>query len=209
MLLVDDLMHQDAAQPGDLLCLLAVAAASLQFDVCSRPSETLSLRADMVIPPQGRKYPRWAIIFHPGIPLSADPDGLLPAVARPTSHLALPKSGSMDDTVYANMDGSSDGTCARVLAALIKANDSHERLLHPLAPNAYEKITAASVKRCGVQKLDIVPHALRHGGASAARQENFPTVCRACVYTRSRLRGATARSGSSSDRWRFWDLLDA
>ncbi len=105
--------------------------------------------------PQGKKFARMAVIFHP-----QDPKRL--QTAKVTN-----KSGSVDDTVMSAACGTENHVFTQVLSALYFAARPRERLPSPLSLAAYEKIVHASAKRCGLEDLNIVPHSFRHGSASA------------------------------------------
>ncbi len=156
VLLVDDLLLQDAStMGGDLACLMAASAITLQMDLTSRPSETLALTREKVVPPQGKKFARMAVIFHPQDP------------KRSQTSKVTNKSGSVDDTVMSAACGAKNHVFTQVLSALHIAARPRERLLSPLTLAAYERIAHASAGRCGFEALNIVPHSFRHGSASS------------------------------------------
>ena len=151
VLLVDDLLLQDAStMGGDLACLMATSAIALQMDLTSRPSETLALTREKVVPPQGKKIARIAVIFRPQ-------DATRSQTTKVTN-----KSGSVDDTVMSAACGTKSHVFTQVLSALHVAARPRERLLSPLTLAACERIVHASAGRCGFEALNIVPLSFRH-----------------------------------------------
>ncbi len=150
-LLVDDLVHQDTqSDGGDILALLAAAAATNQFDAGGRPTETIELTREKIIPPQGRRFARMAIMFHPQNMGKAS------------------KSGKTDDTVMCGLDPEYRSLFVGTLEALYQATRPGERLFSPLTLPAYERIVAGASQRCGLDELKTVPHNFRHGMAAHA-----------------------------------------
>ena len=153
-LIIDDLLQFDAQFPGgDILALATAAAAAQQWDLTGRPSETLGLTRDRVIEPQGRKFPKWAVIFHPK---PGSLRGKARAKARPS------KQGSFDDTIFSGLDDAKNGLCAQQLKVLRQQARPGEPLFSPLTLAQSERY----MRRCGLEELEITPHTWRHSSTT-------------------------------------------
>ncbi len=150
-LVVDDLMHQEnTTSGGDLVALMSAAAAANQFDCGGRPSETLELTKEKVLEPQGRRFPRSAVVYHP------------------LSKAKTSKSGTTNDTVMLGLDGEAANVFVKTLAALHAAARPGKFLFAPLTLATCERVRAESARRRGLSELGLAPRSLRHGTASHA-----------------------------------------
>ena len=168
-LVAAELLKMDGAAPGgDLSALLSVAAMAVQLDIGGRPSETLDLTRERVIPPQGRKWPRVGVQFHPSV---------LPGRSRSAPRRLKPnKSGQFDDTVMSSVDGSANCLYTPVLTNLRNAARAGERLFSPLNLALYEKYIREAAEQAGLRELHVTPHAFRHTMATLALARQHCTM---------------------------------
>ena len=174
-LMVEDLLRKDSTTAqGDLLALCAAACSVVQFDLTSRPTETLQLTREKIILPQGRRHPRPCVVFHPQ------------NLAKSTTVTnRVSKSGEMDDTVMSSMDGSLNHIYTTILMTLRTAGRPGEPLFAPLSLNSYEKVIRQSASRLELDRLEISPHTWRHG--SAAKALNSKILSEKQLATRMRV----------------------
>ncbi len=179
-LVVDDLMHQEnTTVGGDLIAMMAAAAAANQFDCGGRPSETLELTKEKVVEPRGRRFPRFAVNYHP------------------QSTGKTSKSGTTDDTVMSGLDGDPDNVFSKILAGLHAAARPGECLFAPLTLATYERVMAESTRRCGLAELRLTPHSWRHGMASHALHHKLLDEKKLQVRMRAKCADTVRRYGKT------------
>jgi integrase len=160
-LLAEDMLLEHTRAPhGNILSLMSTAAMLVQLDVGGRPSETLALTRDKVLEPQGRKFPRYAVMFQPS------PDAPVETGAR--QNVKPSKQGTFDDTVFSGMDGQANNILSKILAELRRQARPGEALFAPLTIDSYERQIKSAVLRTGLTHMDICPHGFRHAMASKA-----------------------------------------
>ena len=131
------------------LCYFA-AAVMLSFDTYIRPGKLCELVAGNVVPPPRgvhRKYCHWTLLLHP-------------------QESAVPsKVGQFNDSLVVGSHGREwiGNLLGRIYSAHPGDLDSQ---LFDFTLNRFEKEFKLSVSRLGIQKLQLSPHCLRHGGAS-------------------------------------------
>jgi hypothetical protein len=145
LLLLTDTLLQEPTLPK----VLTAIGLHLSFDLYLRPSEVLNLRRTSVVPPQGRKYPRWAVIIAP-----------FGTENRPS------KNKEFDDTVLASPPGADRDYVQRLLETLHKTTKADTCLLDPLNLAVYEKVTREACATLEIEHLALSPHSARHGGPS-------------------------------------------
>jgi hypothetical protein len=160
-LVAADLLIQDLLTPGgDILALTACAAMFCQLDLGGRPSETLALTRDRIIPPQGAKFPRHAVMFQP------HPNAVVEKGAAKNSRPS--KQGQFDDTVFSGLDGSPNGVFTKLLQVLHAQARPGESLFSPLTLEGFERQIKLATHRTDLRHLEICPHGFRHAMASKA-----------------------------------------
>ncbi len=161
-LMIDDMLKIDAQDArGNLIALCTATTMSLQWDLAGRASETIGLTKDRVVEPQERKYPRYAVIFHP------KPTALRKRGGKPS------KSGTFDDTIFSGADGKSNNIHTKILKVLREQACPGESLVAPMTLAQYEREVAECTRRLEIQALGITPHSFRHGAASHALQKKY------------------------------------
>lgn len=135
----------------------AALAVLLGFDAYARPGALLALYAEDVLAPVATdKRRRWAITFFP------------------STRAAGSKTNTQDDTIYVGqvIPPNSDGPhwadrrwLTTLLAAYVKTRHKHGKLSDITLPELEQRMEAAT-KGLGFAKHKVVPHRLRHGGAS-------------------------------------------
>ena len=139
--------------------LLTATAFAVQFDLFTRPSETLNLLYEQVVAPKVGKYRSVAVVIAPQKPTTA---------LHGTSTPKPAKSGEFDDTVIAGLPGLGLEWVPKVLVKLKNLAQPGQALLRPLTLGVYEATIKTAVQRLGMGHLRITPHSARHGGASTA-----------------------------------------
>ena len=131
--------------------ILAAAATLLQFDLYTRPSETLNIEFQHVLPPErgaNPDYARWAVII------------------CPSTEYARTKTGTQDDTIPCGADVPERAWLVNVLAAL-RLNAAHDgKKLIPISLAKYETLTRTAARELNLNALKLSPHSWRHGGPS-------------------------------------------
>ena len=155
-LIADHLISQDS-----LSAKLAATALVCSFDLFTRPSETLELRHEDIIPPRGR-YKSTSVIVAP-LPIKAS---TLKAATAPAPKSA--KSGEFDDTVLAGLPGLGLEWVESLMVKLKEAAVAQQRLFDPLNLAEYEALLRDTSTDIKLSELHITPHSMRHGGASLA-----------------------------------------
>ena len=158
-LLLDQLCDDAPAASDPLPFICAGAAAAVQFDLMSRPSETLEIRPAQILEPQGAEYPDYAVVFAPSV---IEVDGVRTPSTKTT------KGGNLDDTVFAGLDPNVAALSARLLAALKTQARSGEAVFAPLTLAAYESTLRSAAVRAELEMFSITPHTVRHTSASVA-----------------------------------------
>ncbi|CAE7187344.1 unnamed protein product [Symbiodinium necroappetens] len=130
-------LHQ---QRGDLAFALA-----LQYDTYLRPSELLSLTLDHVGYPAGGRYNKWSLVIAPS------------ALGERT------KQGTSDDSVM--IADRADRRWLSEAMALYVGKCKHE-LFPQITLAFYERWCAKSCEQLSYRSACIMPHILRHSGAS-------------------------------------------
>ena len=139
-----------AQKTKDPAPLDAAAAAVLQFDSYARPSATLSLEFQHVIPPprggtSGGK--RWGLVF------------------APSDELATTKTNTQDDTVLLNTPAAHRDWISMIAAALRARARRHSAPLFGITLQVYEKLLKSACRDLQLN-IELTPHCLRHGGPS-------------------------------------------
>jgi len=131
--------------------LLTAAFMLLSFDLYTRPSEALALEKGHVRPPFRRAHGAvqfWTVTI------------------APSTSSRTTKAGTQDDTVLLGSVGSERVWLKGVLNALYaKTRRAHDRLI-PLELSTVEAEMRTAAKALLLQKLNMSPHTLRHGGPS-------------------------------------------
>lgn len=126
------------------------AAVMLSFDAYIRPGKLSDLVAGNVVPPPKgvhRKYCHWTLLLHP-------------------QESAVPsKVGQFNDSLVVGSHGREwiSDLLGRIYSVHPGDLDSQ---LFDFTLDRFEKEFKVSVSRLGIQKLQLSPHCLRHGGAS-------------------------------------------
>ena len=131
--------------------ILAAAATLLQFDLYTRPSETLNIEFQHVLPPErgaNPDYSRWAVII------------------CPSTEYARTKTGTQDDTITCGTDVPERAWLVNVLAALHRSAAHDGKKLIPISLNKYETLTRTAARELNLNALKLSPHSWRHGGPS-------------------------------------------
>ena len=134
-----------------LLDVLSGLAGILEFDLYTRPTETLSIKKKHVVMPGGDRYPRWGVVIAPSTPNAA---------AKPT------KGGAFDDTIFAGVPGSGREWVADLLKILWHQSKSDDTLLTPLILKEYCSRVQHAAAALDLEHLGMTPHSFRHGGPS-------------------------------------------
>ena len=144
-----------------LLGRLSGLAMLVEFDLFTRPSETLEIRKEDVIVPKGQ-YKTTSVIIAP-LPTK-------PTTAKAATRAApkAAKSGEFDDTVLAGLPGLGLEWAAELVQVLKQQAVEQQRLLDPLTLTQYERYVSATAEAIDLGKLRVHPHSMRHGGASLA-----------------------------------------
>jgi hypothetical protein len=151
LLIVDELTSS-----ADSLDVLTGAAALVQFDSYARPSALLNaLETDLFPPARGSPRSTWSLTFWP------------------STHKQTSKTGTQDDTVALGRNLSHRDDLHLVASALKKRTPKGAKLF-PLCLVAYGGRLRAAAIRLGLPSADIVPHMLRHGGASMDALHDVP-----------------------------------
>jgi hypothetical protein len=151
LLIVDELTSS-----ADSIDVLAGAAAIIQFDTYARPSALLnSQESDLFPPARGSSRTAWSLTFWP-------------STKKQTS-----KTGTQDDTVALgqNLHHRDD---LHLIAQALKKRTPKGGKLFPLGLATYGGRLRAAADRLGLPGSDIVPHMLRHGGASMDALHGVP-----------------------------------
>ena len=155
LLIASSLAELDGAEG-----LAAARACVLAFEACLRPSEVLSIRScDVtVLAQQGvNQYPRITVRIAPSAPDTGE---------RPQSRT---KSGEYDDSVIIGDAASIKahrGWVALLLSQL-KSELPPSSSLCCISLSRWERLFVAAAARCGLSRLRLTPHCLRHGAASS------------------------------------------
>ena len=147
--------------PFEVACVIAqdmvlhgqphfAAAVMLSFDTYMRPGKICELVHSNIVPPSrgiSSKYSFWTLLLHPQ------------EQGEPS------KVGEFNDSLVV---GSEDRAwLGPILGRLYSKHPGHGfQKLFSFTLNQLETQFSASVKRLGLQKLQLTPHCLRHGGAS-------------------------------------------
>ena len=110
----------------------------------------MELTKEKVVEPQGRRFPRSAVVYHP------------------LSKAKTSKSGTTNDTFMLGLDGEAGNVFTKTLAALHAAARPGKFLFAPLTLATCERVRAESARRCGLSERGLTPRSRRHGTASHA-----------------------------------------
>ena len=151
LLIVDELCA--SADPADVL---AGAAAMIQFDSYARPTALLNVcETDLFPPSRGSTSSAWSLTFWPSTTIKTS------------------KTGTQDDTVTIGQNLSHrDGL--HLVAKALKNRTPKNRKLFPLHLTDYGRRLRVASCRLGLRNANIVPHMLRHGGASMDALHKVP-----------------------------------
>ena len=164
---------------GPLLSVLSGLAFGVQYDLFTRPSETLNILKEDVVAPRTGAYQGVAVIVAPGPVRAAAaeataraglraPAPSTPAAVRKRPAARPAKSGEFDDTVLAGLEGLGFEFVPEVLLSLQRAALPGQPLFSPLTLSEYERHILKGAELAGLDPLRVTPHSARHGGASSA-----------------------------------------
>lgn len=146
---------------NDLESKASAVAMVVSFDLFTRPSETLAIKAEDIIAPGVGRFAETSVVIAPSRPGGLDP--------VPGHHLRPAKNRQFDDTVVVGVSDFPAGFVGKLLRVLKARTLPTEAILAGLCLPAYEKAMAAGVRALGLSALKLTPHSARHGGASSAR----------------------------------------
>jgi integrase len=168
------------AMAPDLVSHLSALALIIQFDLFTRPSETLEIRAQDIVEAKGGDYKGIAVVIAPSTTAAVRQAACFASSAatvrrkrtavfrRPAAKPA--KSGEYDDTIKANLLFPWTGD---LLKAMKAACAPQQHIFDPLTLALYESRIRDVMEQLGLEALHLTPHSARHGGASTSMEKGL------------------------------------
>ena len=144
---------------------LAGMAMVTGFDLFTRPTETLSILHEDVIPPVGKLRTTAVVVAQTP---NAEEQLEAQRLNQPVRSTQTTKAGEVDDTIMAGLPGMKLEFLAEGLLTLAENTHPGYPLFHPLKLPRYEKLLREAAAALGLDILKASPHSVRHGGASTA-----------------------------------------
>ena len=160
IVIVRDLLSQ-----GGLMDRLAAVALVMSFDLFTRPSETLRIKArDVVV--STAKRPKVVSVM---IAQTVTYDGL----DHRADEAQISQSAKIGECVAPGLPGLGLEFVTSLLLHMREWWPSNKPLLFPLDLAMYASSLAKAARRARLDHLGITPHSARHGGACAAAFHNL------------------------------------